>query len=222
MRIVLANSITADEVLGALKRHGQDPTATQIEETLARLDSQAIDSATNRAAALEDAVAAIVRSEEDSSPTPPPIEIRLPRRHSKVVDQLYATYDRNPLNPRQLMMTGEVDGSKRFLALVLAYPDADGGVHISEIVSLEPGKGYGSTALRILLGLADTNHEAVHLHAKKIGTNRDYPGTKALRDWYARHGFTASWGNAREGYEMTREPRPILEQEISAEHSPTP
>ena len=82
----------------------------------------------------------------------------------------------------------------------------DGKILISDIMSVEPGTGGGREALKYLTDLADKHGVKLMLTAKEYGTRKTL-NTKALRDWYARYGFVKTWGNAREGFNMEREPR---------------
>jgi len=78
-------------------------------------------------------------------------------------------------------------------------------VYISDIMSLEAGKGHGSVALKALCELADEHGVTLELTAKAYGPK--HLSTKQLVDWYSRYGFTVSRrGNAESGTSMVRKP----------------
>ena len=211
--------ITEGEVLDVLSEVGHDPSAHEIEDILAKLDTATINSAPDRSQALREVVSSVIQ--EGSKATP--ITIRLPKRPgSKAVDEIFATFPRNPIDSRQVVVFAEVNGAEEAVAVVSAYPDLDGGMHLSEIITMERGKGYGTAALKTILAIADRHNESTHLVAKKIGTNQTMLSTTALRDWYARHGFEICGGSKEDGYDMTRLPRPELVKDVSGGEEVTP
>jgi len=212
-------TITEGEILDSLSGVGHDPSAHDIEDVLAKLDTAAINSAPDRSQALREAVSTLIQEGSKAAP----ITIRLPKRpESKAVDELFATFPRNPIDSRQVVVFAEVNGTEEAVAVVSAYPDLDGGMHLSEIITMETGKGYGTAALKAILDIADRHNESMHLVAKKIGTNKTMLSTTALRDWYARHGFEVCGGSKGDGYDMTRLPRPELVKDATSEEGLTP
>ncbi|WP_199033336.1 hypothetical protein, partial [Ralstonia sp. ASV6] len=169
MQYFVDASITESDVLQALDDIGHDPRADEVADILAKLDTASINASQDRSQALRDAVSSVLHEVDQ----PRPITIHLPKRpESRAVAEIYATYPRNPIDSRQVVMVTEINGSEEALALINAYPDIDGGIHLSELITLEPRKGFATAALKIILDTADRHNESVHLVAKKIGTNK--------------------------------------------------
>ena len=212
-------TVTEGEVFQALSEIGHDPNAQEIHDILGKLDATAINSAPDRGQALRDAVSTMTQEGGKVAP----ITVHLPKRpQSKAVDEIFATFPCNPIDSRQVVVVANVNGTDEAVAVVSVYPDLDGGVHISEIITIESGKGYGTAGLKAILDIADRHNEPVHLVAKKIGTNKAMLSTTALRDWYGRHGFAVSGGSKVDGYDMARLPRPELVKNASEEEEAAP
>lgn len=60
-------------------------------------------------------------------------------------------------------------------------------VHIHDITSLDPGKGHGGAAMRMLQKLAERNGVVLELHAKAYRDDR--MDTEQLIKWYQKLGF---------------------------------
>ena len=120
---------------------------------------------------------------------------------SAAVEDIYSRFPRNPFNHRQIFIC---DGDHNFLALVLATHNVDGGVYLSEISTIDGGKGNASRALKAICLLADKYRETIMVVAKRIGESQQALTSQQLRAWYARHGFVCHGGNEYAGYEMVR------------------
>lgn len=62
-------------------------------------------------------------------------------------------------------------------------------VDINSLVAVQQGKGYGTQALRIITGMADTFGVKLNLFARAM--DHKPHSTKRLIEWYERHGFVA-------------------------------
>ena len=60
-------------------------------------------------------------------------------------------------------------------------------IHISDITSLEPGKGHGGTAMKMLIKLAHKHNVGLELFAKAYRDDR--MSTEQLVKWYQKLGF---------------------------------
>lgn len=69
--------------------------------------------------------------------------------------------------------------------------DKNNRVHISDIMTLDAGKGHGSTALKALCDLADEFGVDLELGAKSYG--RAHLSTEDLVAWYGRYGFVPQY-----------------------------
>lgn len=81
------------------------------------------------------------------------------------------------------------------------------GIHISDILAIEPRQGHGATALKALCDLADELGVTLDLTAKAYMTGPEAKtrmSTKQLVDWYSKFGFVKKRGNAQDGYDMVR------------------
>lgn len=88
---------------------------------------------------------------------------------------------RNPLNNRASVWDN---------AVALEVKPFDGCVRLSNIRSLQPGRGDGTRALLWLMALADKHDVFITGAAKPTGAKRL---TKtALKSWYRRHDFAVS------------------------------
>ncbi|WP_334043595.1 hypothetical protein [Burkholderia ambifaria] len=195
-----STTYSAEAVIEVLARHGKDPTASQIEEIRSRLnwDVQA-PASDNIDEAVMDAARYVL---ED----PPKLVLRRGAKPSEALREIKMRFDQNPFNPRQRIVTD--DGKQLALLEVSASPN--GGLHISDIMAVESGKGYGARALTIVLKIADEHHEEITLTAKAYSSKRRALDTPDLRDWYARHGFVVEGGDEIDGFDMARAPRPKL------------
>ena len=103
----------------------------------------------------------------------------------------------NPLGARDRVWGGEV--------LVEIRP-FDKRIHISDIMSLHRGQGYGSKALQWLCSLADKHGVAMSLTPSAFGSeNAQELDDEQLKAWYTRHGFKPHRGSL-----MVREPQTTL------------
>jgi hypothetical protein len=96
-------------------------------------------------------------------------------------------------------------GSRLLSNATMRVRPFDGKILISDIMSVEPGKGGGREALKFLCDLADKHGVTLMLTAKEYGTRNTLTTTK-LRDWYSRYGFVTKRGNRDYGYDMVRTP----------------
>lgn len=100
------------------------------------------------------------------------------------------------------------DNRKRILNDVMIELGPFGhNIHITDIVSMKPGQGHGSVALRKINDLADKHDLSIDLTAKAYSDDR--MSTSQLRKWYKRHGFfddEDTYGDDYEGYDMKRVP----------------
>lgn len=62
-----------------------------------------------------------------------------------------------------------------------------GNIHLSDITSLDPGKGHSAAAMRLLIKLADKHNVVIELIAKAYRDDR--MSTEQLVQWYQRLGF---------------------------------
>lgn len=83
------------------------------------------------------------------------------------------------------------------------------GIHISDIRTLDAGKGYSSAALKMLCDLADEYRVTLDLTAKAYGDGPKL-STDQLVEWYGRFGFQTRRGDKHDGYLMVRIPKPKL------------
>jgi hypothetical protein len=85
--------------------------------------------------------------------------------------------DEHPFNPRVGIIGGAAIELSKF----------HGNIHLSDITSLDPGKGHSSTAMRLLTKLADKHNVVIELIAKAYRDDR--MSTEELVQWYQRLGF---------------------------------
>ncbi|MBR8428965.1 hypothetical protein [Burkholderia cenocepacia] len=202
-----STTYSAEAVIEVLTRHGKDPTASQIEEIRSRLnwDVQA-PSGDNIDEAVMDAARYVLDA-------PSKLVLRRGAKSSDAVREIKMRFDPNPFNPRQRIVTD--NGQQLALLEVSAAPN--GGLHISDIMTVAPGKGYGARALAIVLKIADEHNEEITLTAKAYASERCALDTPHLRDWYARHGFVVEGGDEIDGYDMVRAPQSQLTLSRSAD-----
>jgi len=192
---------SAAEVLAALEAMGEPATVDKAEELAASIKVHHLGQDPDRTLAIAQGVRN-VRSEQEVAPVRIKLKARAP---SQAIAALYERFARNPLDDRQVLI---VDEHQNYLALVVANTDPSGGMHVSEMITVDAGKGNASKALTIVQSIADEFHERITLFASKIGSNPKHLSTDALRDWYGRHGFECGEGDSDEGYDMVRAARP--------------
>lgn len=83
----------------------------------------------------------------------------------------------HPFNPRVGIIGGAAIELSKF----------NGNIHLSDITSLDPGKGYSNAAMRLLTRLADKHNVVIELIAKAYRNDR--MDTEQLVQWYQRLGF---------------------------------
>ncbi|KVV07425.1 GNAT family N-acetyltransferase [Burkholderia ubonensis] len=191
---------SAEIVIEVLARHGKDPTSSQVEEIRTRLSDNVTTSDHDDPNAMVMDVARQVLDER------PVLVLQLRAKASDALREIKTRFDQNPFNPRQRIVT---DGGQQ-LALLEVSSTPNGGLHISDIMAVEPGKGYGTRALTIVLNIADEHQEEITLTAKAYSPNRRLLDTTHLRDWYGRHGFVVEGGDDIDGFDMIRPPQPQL------------
>lgn len=192
-----ATTYSAEAVIEVLARHGKDPTASQIEEIRSRLSWDVQTPASDN---IDEAVMAAAQYVLEA---PTRLVLRRGAKGSEALREIGSRFEQNPFNPRQRIVTD--DGQQLALLEVSATPN--GGLHISDIVAVEPGKGFGTRALTIVLRIADEHHEEITLTAKAYASKRRALDTANLRDWYARHGFVVEGGDEVDGLDMVRAPQ---------------
>ena len=193
---------SASEVLAALEAMGEPATVDKAEELVASIKVHHLGQDLDRTLAIAQAVRN-VRGEQQAAV---PVRIKLKARApSQALAALYERFSRNPLDDRQVLI---VDEHQNYLALVVVSTDPSGGMHVSEMITVDAGKGNASKALAIVESIADEFHERITLFASKIGSDSKHLSTDALRDWYGRHGFECGEGDSDEGYDMVRAARP--------------
>lgn len=84
------------------------------------------------------------------------------------------------------------------------------GVHISDVLAVEEGKGAGNEAMQFLCALADKHGVTLDLTAKGYGERAGRMGTKELRNWYVKFGFVSQGGYEEDGFDMERKPKKTL------------
>lgn len=117
----------------------------------------------------------------------------------KFMDDLHATTEEHPFNPRMRIVNGNVG---------VHVSKGDRGIHIHDILSFAPKSGAGTMALRHLKSLADKHNVALEGTAKGYTNEGNRIGSSTrLRDWYTKHGFTAKDGDEHEGYDIHYAPK---------------
>lgn len=113
------------------------------------------------------------------------------------MDKLDSMTERSPLDPKEFI----IDGCR----VHCSPTDMNRGIRINDMQSML--KGSGTVALTKLCGLADEFGVPLSLTAK--GFSAKPTPTKKLVEWYSRFGFVSGMGNAKDGYQMKREPRMV-------------
>lgn len=107
--------------------------------------------------------------------------IRLGQTNSGPADQFVQDFidmsDEHPFNPRARIVGGAALELSRF----------GNRIHLSDITSLEPGKGHAGRAMSLIKKLADKHNVQVELIAKAYRDDR--MDTEQLIQWYQRLGF---------------------------------
>jgi hypothetical protein len=141
--------------------------------------------------------------DEDADPALNAMEggtLKLGNRSNKSLDDFMqdlrsSTYA-NPINGRERVIGED--------AIVEVEP-FDGGISVKSIRSVEPGKGGGRKALKMLTDMADKYGVKLSLLPKKFG--KVGLSTQELKNWYARNGFTKTSSG-----DMVRTPVPATQQ----------
>lgn len=114
------------------------------------------------------------------------------------MDELRSTTEAHPWNPRTRIINGNVS--------VEASAVGD-RIHLHDIVSHAPRSGAGTAALNHLKSLADKHGVELEGVAKAYTDEGGrISSSKRLKKWYTKHGFTASYGDDEEGYDISYKP----------------
>jgi len=111
-----------------------------------------------------------------------PIVLRGSKKESPAataLTQIEEQFKRNPFDDREVVGDG---------AAATLYTTGDDSLHLSDIRTLDPGKGNSSRLLSQILAITDKNKVDVDLIAEAYNKGLS---TEQLRDWYARNGFEA-------------------------------
>ena len=111
------------------------------------------------------------------------------------MEDFRAGTDSNPLGARDRVWGGTV---------LIEVAPFDKRIHVSDIMSMDRGKGYASKALQWLCSLADKHGVAMSLTPDAFGDGQGLDGEQ-LTAWYSRYGFKPHMGR-----KMVREPRTTL------------
>lgn len=123
-----------------------------------------------------------------------------PKKTDKFLDDLYATTQEHPFNPRVRLINGNVG--------VHVSPTSDGNIHIHDIMSYEPRSGAGTKALQHLKALSDKHGVPLEGTASAYTSEGGRIGKSSqLKKWYTKHGFTASDGSEDDGYDIHYQPK---------------
>jgi GNAT superfamily N-acetyltransferase len=117
------------------------------------------------------------------------------------LDEYYAGTTEHPFDRRSRLYGN---------ASLTIYPSPDDPqttVRLSDIMSLDPFRGHGGLALRVLCDLADEKGVAIELTAKAYGRMEEFMDTRKLVQWYERYGFEIIENYGDDGVDMIRTPR---------------
>ena len=135
-----------------------------------------------------------------------PIKITLPPKDPEVEERLRAfmqdLWDHTYAHPF-------MRGHRVTENAVIECRPWQGTILVKAIQSLEPRKGGGTEAMNLLCELADKHQVVLTGTAKKFGDDKNYMTTAKLKAWYPRFGWVIGRGNAHDGYDMRREPKPL-------------
>jgi hypothetical protein len=93
------------------------------------------------------------------------------------LQDFYELSDEHPFNNKARVIAGTAIELGRY----------QNRIHISDITSLNPGKGYGGKAMQMLIKLAHKHNVGLELFAKAYRDDR--MSTEELIKWYQRLGF---------------------------------
>ena len=123
-----------------------------------------------------------------------------PKKTDAFLDDLHATTQEHPFNPRVRLVNGNVG--------VHVSPTSDGKIHIHDIMSYEPNSGAGTKALEHLKSLADKHNVPLEGIASGYTSEGGRIGSSSrLKKWYTKHGFSASDGSEDDGYDIHYQPK---------------
>lgn len=123
-----------------------------------------------------------------------------PKHTDKFIDDLIATTQDHPFNPRVRIINGNVG--------VHVSSTSEGNIHIHDIMSYEPKSGAGTKALEHLKSLSDKHKVPLEGIASGYTSEGGRIGSsRRLKKWYTKHGFTASRGNEDDGYDIHYQPK---------------
>lgn len=117
--------------------------------------------------------------------------------------RFYQLSDPHPFNHRARLVGGAV------LELSPSVDDRNAGIHISDIMTVQGGKGHGNRAMANICELADATGVTLDLTAKAYLTGDQAKGkmtTKQLVKWYNKFGFYYVGGDPHDGVDMKRNP----------------
>lgn len=117
--------------------------------------------------------------------------------------RFYQLSDPHPFNHRARLVGGAV------IELSRSVEDRDAGIHISDIMTVQPGKGFANAAMANICELADATRVTLDLTAKAYLTGDQAKGkmnTKQLVKWYNKFGFVYVSGDPHDGVDMKRTP----------------
>lgn len=104
-------------------------------------------------------------------------------REKDALDELVGKGYRNPLNPREIVLSDEAAIE---ISPAMAFDDGP-ALHIAAIRSFSPGTGAGSRALKTITDVADKYGITLDLEARGFGGGK--MDDIELIKWYKRHGF---------------------------------
>lgn len=118
---------------------------------------------------------------------------------SNFMRELNQTSQPHPFNDRERIVGNST---------VHMSPNSSGGIHLHDIMSLNPKSGAGTETLKHLTALADKHNvhiegiaKVYHNDPKRIGK------TSRLKTWYEKHGFKSSGGDEHDGYDIRYDPK---------------
>jgi t-SNARE complex subunit (syntaxin) len=114
------------------------------------------------------------------------------------MDELHSTTEAHPWDPRIRIINGNV---------TVEASKIGNTIHLHDIVSHAPRSGAGTKALNHLKALADKH--GVELEGVAKGYTDEggrISSSNRLKKWYIKNGFTASYGSAEDGYDISYKP----------------
>lgn len=177
------------------------------------------------------AIADSTKELADTKPTPAPKPEVAPAANDEsagsarehFLQDLESNTAENPDQPGQRLVNGKVGFE------LSKDPFDENTVHIENVRATEPGKGSGTTAMKVVTDLADKHGVRMTLDAIPLDKGGIEP--EALQAFYKKHGFTPKEGGLIEGHAMERvpvaeqptsEPKPWVPADVAQADTATP